>query len=855
MHSGAPRVWLRFARRALAVALVAAGCDSPTKPVAVASVSIRPSSSTVLVGTPVALTATLSDSKGNVLTGRAISWVSASPSVASVSSSGLVTTLAAGAATITATSEGASGNTIVTVLPIPIASVSVALSSTTVTIGTTQQATATLRDANGGTLTGRVITWSTTTPAIVAVNASGVVTGLAAGVGTVIANSEGISGSATVNVPGAAPVIANIAPATLTPGSNATITGSGFDTSLGGVSVTIGGVPAPIASASATQLVVSVPCVLSGNVDVRVVNVGSAAATRSQPLTVTQRTIPLGQALILQSAAESACNQLAPTGGAAKYLVTVFSDATSPNTTSAFELAGNPVAAGAAAALQTRALTSARSVQNVNSDDAARLRQERAHFDHLERTRRDYAELISASRRVGASTASTRRESSLRAAAADVSVGDMRTLYFTFTGGCQDTTRVMRVKALRVGTKSIVWEDSANVLQSANDAALAGFYQRLGQTFDNEQYFSVKKAFGDPLLRDAALDNDGKVSMVFTDRVNGSGAAAFVTSCDMFASSVSRGSNFGEYFYGSTPVSSGSNLESVNFPDGWFNFMGRTVVHEVKHVASLGARIALNAASFEQSWLEEGTARHAEEIWTRDYVHHELWRGNSGYGSASTNGVFCDFNASDATCLANDPVHRPTYGVRRQFNEIRPKLLSPWDWSPFGDASSQGSTGNFYQTTWSLVRYASDRYATNDTAFLRALINTTAVGTANLTAVAGVSLDQLLGGWGLALYADDYPGLVNPSPDIQFATWNLRSIYAGLNATPAWSARWNTAFPIAPLALTPGSFVAQVPSIRGGAHAYFELSGSFTTPQLLNVRANATTPLASNLRIAIARLQ
>ena len=139
------------------------------------------------------------------------------------------------------------------------------------------------------------------------------------------------------------------------------------------------------------------------------------------------------------------------------------------------------------------------------------------------------------------------------------------------------------------------------------------------------------------------------------------------------------------------------------------------------------------------------------------------FRGNTGFGTAANNGLYCDFHPSDGTCNALDLLRRPSYGMRRQLNEIRDKLLQPWKWSPFGNADGQpGSV--FYQTSWSLVRYTIDRYAISDSAFFRALTNANTTGVTNLTAVAGASIDQLIGGWGLALFADAYPGLPHPSP-------------------------------------------------------------------------------------------
>lgn len=62
-----------------------------------------------------ALTATLRDSQGNPLTGRAVAWSTSAPGVATVSSSGLVSAVAVGSTTITATSEGQVGQASITV--------------------------------------------------------------------------------------------------------------------------------------------------------------------------------------------------------------------------------------------------------------------------------------------------------------------------------------------------------------------------------------------------------------------------------------------------------------------------------------------------------------------------------------------------------------------------------------------------------------------------------------------------------------------------------------------------------------------------------------------------------------------
>lgn len=92
---------------------------------AVASVILLPTTSNLTIGATQPLTAELRDARGTVLTGRTVSWSSDAPSVATVSSSGLVTGVFLGQATVTATSEGVSGTADVTVNPVALSSLSI----------------------------------------------------------------------------------------------------------------------------------------------------------------------------------------------------------------------------------------------------------------------------------------------------------------------------------------------------------------------------------------------------------------------------------------------------------------------------------------------------------------------------------------------------------------------------------------------------------------------------------------------------------------------------------------------------------------------------------------------------------
>ncbi len=696
--------------------------------------------------------------------------------------------------------------------------------------------------SGGGTVTGTTPTTSNSGIATVGSWTMGSVTG----VNTLTASSPGLTAVTFSASAGILPTITSVSPATLVPGSSMTVTGTGFAPTVGANTLRVGGAAATITGASTTQLTATVPCVASGAVAVIVTAGGIASNAPTAMLTGTVRSLAAGQAFVASTNASSLCNELPSSSGAARYVVAVFSTSTSQNSLVDFELGGNPAASSALVRLYAP-LRASRAAASVEEAEALR---DRMHWEHLERERALVEELRAKARRVGAATS---RLKSAVAAVAAPTVGDRRLFYWNYVS-CADTLSQITARVLYAGTKAIIWEDTSNVLLAAASPTLADRYQRIGQVFDSDQYDVVRLTFGDPLRRDALTDNDGHVHMVFTHRVNDlGGVAAYVSSVDQFPRSSCGTSNFGEFFYGSVPSREGSDLENAAYPDGWYNFINRTVVHEVKHIASFSARVA-NNATYEASWLEEGTARHAEEVWARQALHHAAFGGNWGYGTAASNGLYCDFNPSNATCLANDLLRRPSFGIRRQFNEIRPKLLEPWNYSLFGDGSGQ-TNSVFYQTVWSFVRYVIDNYAASDAAFLTALTNASNTGTTNVASVAGVPFADLLGGWSLALYADDFPGLVGASNVLKFQTWNLRNIYNALNADPGWSARFNTSYPIVPTALSFGSFSAQQTGMRGGANTYFEISGTATNAQVLSLRAIGGGTPSSQLRIAIARLQ
>jgi uncharacterized protein YjdB len=194
---------------------------SAPAPIPVASVSVSPTTSTLQIGGTVQLSAVTRDANNNILTGRVINWGSGNTGIATVSASGLVTAVAAGNVSVTASSEGQTASAAITVsapAPVPVASVSVSPATSSLLVGATVQLSATTRDANSNVLTGRVIAWSSSNTSISTVSASGLVTAIAAGSATITATSETKTGTAAITVSAPAPVpVASVTVSPATP--------------------------------------------------------------------------------------------------------------------------------------------------------------------------------------------------------------------------------------------------------------------------------------------------------------------------------------------------------------------------------------------------------------------------------------------------------------------------------------------------------------------------------------------------------------------------------------------------------------------------------------------------------------
>ncbi len=206
--------------------------------VPIGTVTVSPPTASVTVGATTDLSATVRDANGATVTGRTVTWQSSSPSIASVSTAGRVTGIAPGTVNITATVDGKSGSSAITVTAAPVVSVVVSPSTRTLTAGSTAALTATLTDANGAVVTGRTIVWSSTNSSIATVNASGTVTAVASGSASITATVDGVSGSSAITVTAAPVASVSISPNSRTLDVGGTVALTATVTDVNGAAVT-----------------------------------------------------------------------------------------------------------------------------------------------------------------------------------------------------------------------------------------------------------------------------------------------------------------------------------------------------------------------------------------------------------------------------------------------------------------------------------------------------------------------------------------------------------------------------------------------------------------------------------------
>ena len=167
--------------------------DEPLGPVP-SLLELSHASLILLEGESQQLSAQVFASDGSMLEAM-VNWDSRDPSIATVESTGLLTAVASGQVWIDVFTQTLEDSVLVTVSvdPEALASITITTSPMNLSIGETLQLEVELSNANGMSLTDKVVTWSSTDTDICSVDDNGLVTALANGAAQITASSEGVS--------------------------------------------------------------------------------------------------------------------------------------------------------------------------------------------------------------------------------------------------------------------------------------------------------------------------------------------------------------------------------------------------------------------------------------------------------------------------------------------------------------------------------------------------------------------------------------------------------------------------------------------------------------------------------------
>jgi trimeric autotransporter adhesin len=211
--------------------IVLAGCGGgnsgsgrPAPPV-LQSIIVTPATPSVAAGLSQQFTATghYSDNTTRDLTNSA-TWTSSNTNAATIASGGKATTKTAGSTTITAADSGISGSTSLTVSAAVVASITVSPASTSISLGTTAQftASATLTDGTKQDVTNSA-TWASSDLSVASISSSGLANSHATGSVSITASASGITGTASLTVNGPGLVSIAVTPPTASVAQNTTV--------------------------------------------------------------------------------------------------------------------------------------------------------------------------------------------------------------------------------------------------------------------------------------------------------------------------------------------------------------------------------------------------------------------------------------------------------------------------------------------------------------------------------------------------------------------------------------------------------------------------------------------------------
>jgi hypothetical protein len=169
---------------------------------ALLSITISPNPSSLPVGESQQLTATGKYTDGSVQNlSQSATWASSGAAIASVSPGGSVVAHATGTATISATSGSITGSASLTVAPPAVTALNISPATFSMIMQGSHQlrATATLSDGTTQDMT-KTVAWSSMQPNVATVSNAGLAMAMQVGSTTILAQTNGVTGSADVTI-------------------------------------------------------------------------------------------------------------------------------------------------------------------------------------------------------------------------------------------------------------------------------------------------------------------------------------------------------------------------------------------------------------------------------------------------------------------------------------------------------------------------------------------------------------------------------------------------------------------------------------------------------------------------------
>jgi len=779
--------------RLLPVAFVTAlalGCtgDSATTPSpppepVVTAVSLSASSlSFSSLGETAQLSATVTDQNGSAMTGQPITWTSNSSTIATVSSSGLVTAAGNGTATVTASVAGRSATVSVQVSQVA-QSISLSTDSLLFTaIGDTVRLVAEVRDARSNLIADAEVTWVSSDTTAASVSQSGLVTAVGNGPTQITASVADLSSLVAVLVDDGGLWIEAVGEGTALEGDTISILGRGFSADPSGNQVLFADRIAQVVSSTTTELRVVVPVArcLPPRVETVSVQVGESidqSTADVSPFAGSGNALEVFQ--FSATYAGSGCFQLPVTG---EYLIGVSSASEVPSELTPVSVRvqsgavvappaeGGPPAPSLQSAL-TRSLTGdlgRRWTAGSPSGPAQAMRSTyELPYDETEpndtRWLKEAYELVA---KLGL-PALNRSIASTSASPLTVAAGD--TLSIHYGSSCVDFD-VIPGLVRYVGVKTIWVEDPDNAIKDwASDADFA-------------QLDAFYTTVSDPVLTnyitaEMDIDENDRTVIFLSDRVLEEGALGFVSGKDFFGRDICPSSNAGEIFYGLVPDSAGRYS-----PERVKDIYPGLITHEIGHIRQLSMRY-FGSTPRKATWELEGGATFME------YLAGHLALGNR---SGQNLGI------------------EPTFAGRNFYGDWYIDLSRFLGWSPSGWIAEaphecawtgRPSEGNDspcfnsgrlpYGTPSMLFQLALDLWGlgdeTREQEIMRTLASSGSSGIASLTSASALYDDSewpkelLLAYFYIALWLDDRP-IASGSIDV-LPTWNVYEVMSQISVS------------------------------------------------------------------------